>query len=124
MENSTNNQADALLQNNTQTENSVVNPSCQSSSMPKLNACQIRRQDRDYRRALILSALGILLSPFVVIGLILAFFGIANARNELAYLKDESLKPSQTLLWAYWLGITGIIVNAGVFVVYLLYAIL
>lgn len=124
MENSTNNQADALLQNNTQTENSVVNSACQSTSMPTLNACQIRRQDRDYRRALILSALGILLSPFVVIGLIFAFFGIANARNELAYLKDESLKPSQTLLWGYWLGITGIIVNAGVFVVYLLYAIL
>ena len=92
--------------------------------MPKLKECQVKRHDPEYRRSLIYSALGIVLSPFIIAGLIFAVFGIITSRNELAFLKEDNLKPSQTLLWAFWLGITGIIVNAGVLLIYILFAIL
>lgn len=92
--------------------------------MPKLRGCQIKQYDSKYRKVLIFSALGIVLSPFVIIGLIFAVFGLMSSRNQLTLLKMDNAKPSQTVLWAFWLGVTGIIVNAGVLLFYILFAIL
>ena len=126
-------QNDNLTENNLQQDmqeqdelqaNINSNEMTENFTPPKLNDCQVKKQNPDYRRALIYSALGIVLAPFVIIGLIFAFFGIANARNELAYTNQSNEKPSQTLIWAYWLGIAGIVVNFGVLLTYILFAVL